>query len=182
MAQTSTVYTFQVQLSDVDRGVYEELSLPVARHPSESAEYMVTRVLAYALEFEEGITFTGGLSSGDDPAIWVRDLTGQLRTWIEVGTPDAARLHRASKAADRVVVYCHKDLEIYSRTLASEKVYAPDRVTIVEVPRALAAWLAERAERRTKLAISRTEGELYIDVGADSTTAMLGVHRWPGRG
>ena len=79
-------------------------------HPSESAEYLVTRLLAYCLELTEGIEFTAGLSNGDEPAIVVRDLTGRLLSWIEVGTPDADRLHRASKLVDRVAVYTHRDL------------------------------------------------------------------------
>src|SRR4051812_47354462 len=98
MALTATVHHFDVELSDVDRGVYESLSFKAARHPSETAEYLVTRVLAYCLEYTEGIAFSkGGLSEPDEPAVVVRDLTGALRAWIEVGSPDAARLHRASK-------------------------------------------------------------------------------------
>ena len=104
MALNSTVYHFDVQLSDVDRGVYEALSLRVARHPSETEEYLVTRVLAYALEYAEGIAFSKGLADPDEPAIVVRDLTGAVQVWIEIGAPDAERLHKASKASPRVVV------------------------------------------------------------------------------
>ena len=100
---TATIYTFEIRLADVDRGVYETLALRVARHPSETAEYLVTRVLAYCLEFAEGIAFTQGLADPDEPAIAVRDLTGALRVWIDIGAPDAARLHRASKAARAAV-------------------------------------------------------------------------------
>ena len=95
MAIGATIHTFAVQLADVDRGVYDDLTLRVARHPSETDAYMLTRVLAYCLEFEEGIAFsTGGLSDPDEPALSVRDLTGALRSWIEIGAPDAARPHR----------------------------------------------------------------------------------------
>ena len=105
MALTATVFTFDVQLADVDRGVYEQLALKAACHPSETEEYLLARVLAYCLEYTEGIAFSkGGLSDPDEPAITVRDLTGALRAWIEIGAPDAARLHRASKAAPRVAV------------------------------------------------------------------------------
>ena len=81
----------------------------MARDPSESEEHLVARVLAYALEFTEGIAFSRGLSEPEEPTIAVRDLTGALRAWIEVGTPEAARLHKAGKAAPRVAVYTHKD-------------------------------------------------------------------------
>src|SRR4051812_2041356 len=99
MALTATVYNFDVQLSDVDRNVYETLALRVARHPSETEEYLVTRVLAYCLEYTEGITFSKGLAEPDEPAVVVRDLTGALRVWVEVGAPTADRLHKASKAS-----------------------------------------------------------------------------------
>lgn len=181
MALTSTLYTFDLTLSDVDRGVYEAVTVPVARHPSEALPYLVTRVLAFALEYQEGIAFTGGLSNGDEPALWVRDLTGQLRAWIEVGTPDATRLHRASKATDRVAVWCHKGVEVYLKTLSAERVHAPDKVTIIEVPHDLVAWLAERVDRRTELTLSHTEGEVFVTVNGASTSAMLVRHPWPGR-
>ena len=90
MALTSTLYNFDIDLADSDRGVYETLALRVARHPSESEDYLVARVLAYAMEYTEGIEFSsGGLSSPDDPALVVRDLTGTVRSWIEIGTPNA---------------------------------------------------------------------------------------------
>jgi uncharacterized protein YaeQ len=99
VALTAMMYTFDVQLMDVDRGVYETLDLRVAQHPSETDEYMVTRVLAYCLEYTEGIGFSKGIADPDEPAITVRDLTGAVRVWIDIGAPDAVRLHKASKAA-----------------------------------------------------------------------------------
>jgi uncharacterized protein YaeQ len=124
MATGATVYNFDIDLADADRNVYESLALRVARHPSESEEYLLTRVLAYALEFEEGIAFsTGGLSDPDDPALTVRDLTGALRSWIEIGSPDAARLHKASKASPRVAVYTRKDSERWAQRLAGERIH-----------------------------------------------------------
>ncbi len=91
--------------------MYEALEFRVARHPSETAEYLLTRVLAYCLEYGEGLAFsTGGLSNPDAPALAIRDLTGRLQSWIEVGLPEPARLHRAAKAAPRVAVYAYRDL------------------------------------------------------------------------
>src|SRR5687768_11035084 len=110
MALGATVYNLDIDLADSDRGVYETLALRVARHPSESDEYLIARVLAYCVEYAEGIEFSrGGLSDPDEPPIAVRDLTGALRAWIDVGTPDAARLHKASKLCPRVAVYTQKD-------------------------------------------------------------------------
>src|SRR5262245_29631739 len=121
MALQATVYNFDIDLADSDRAVYESLALRVARHPSESAEYLIARVLADLLEFTEGIAFSRGISDPDEPAIAVRNLTGAIETWIDVGTPDAARLHKASKGAARVVVYTHKDPRQFLNRLAGEK-------------------------------------------------------------
>lgn len=179
MALGSTVFAFEIELSDVDRGVYESVSLKAACHPSESPEYLVARVLAYVLEYEEGIAFSQGLGSADQPAVWVRDLTGRQLAWIEVGTPDAERLHKASKATDRVAVYCHKDLPQYLRQLAGKHVFGSDRIAIFEVPRPLVGWLAQRVDRRTAWSLSRTEGELFVACGDDTTTAEIVRHPWP---
>src|SRR5580692_306737 len=101
MALTATMHHVEVELSDVDRGVYESLDLRIARHPSESGRYLVTRLLAYCLSYEEGIAFSkGGLSSADEPPIAIRDATDTLLAWIDVGSPSAERLHKAAKAAN----------------------------------------------------------------------------------
>ena len=94
MALTATIYNFDIDLSDSDRGVYETVALRVAQHPSESNEYLIARVLAYLLEYAEGIVFSRGVSEPEEPMISVRDLTGKISSWIEIGTPDSARLHR----------------------------------------------------------------------------------------
>lgn len=180
MALPSTVFIFDLSLSDVDRGVYEERSLKVARHPSESELFLLTRVLAYALELEDGLVFTQGLSVAEEPALWTRDLTGRLLAWIEVGTPDAARLHKASKACDRVVVYCHKDVDIYLRNLSGQKIHAPERVSVVALDRRFLEALAAKIERRTPLAISVTEGVLYVDAGGESFSTTPTRHSPPG--
>src|SRR3954469_19332521 len=111
MALTATIYHLEVALSDVDRGVYESLDLRLARHPSETMRYMLTRTLAYCLSYEDGIAFSkGGISAADEPPIAVRDPTGILLAWIDVGSPSAERLHKASKAARRVALFTHVDL------------------------------------------------------------------------
>ena len=162
---TATVYTFEVQLSDVDRGVYETLVLRAARQPSETAEYLLTRVLAYCLEYREGLTFTAGLAEPDAPALAVRDLTGALQTWIDIGAPDAARLHKASKAASRVVVYTHKDPAPLLRQLTEARIHRAEALEIYAVDRALLAALSERLERRMVLALAVTDRHLFVTLG-----------------
>ncbi|HLA70480.1 MAG TPA: YaeQ family protein, partial [Steroidobacteraceae bacterium] len=109
MALGATIYTFDIDLADSDRAVYQSLNLRVAQHPSETPDYLLTRVLAYCLVYAEGIAFSKGLSDPDQPAISVCDLTGALQVWVDIGLPEPERLHRASKAAPRVAVYTHKD-------------------------------------------------------------------------
>ena len=165
MALTATIYNFDVELADSDRHVYESLSLRVARHPSESEEYLVARLLAYLLEYEEGIEFSRGVSDPEEPTISVRDLTGRIRTWIEIGTPDAARLHRASKAADRVAVYTHKDPGNFRRQLAGEKIHRADALELYAIDRGVIASLVPRLERRVSFSLSVTDRELYLSIG-----------------
>jgi uncharacterized protein YaeQ len=176
MALSSTVYNFDIDLSDSDRSVYESLSLRVARHPSESEEFLVARVLAYSLEYTEGIEFSHGLCDPDDPAIAVRDLTGALRVWIDVGAPDADRLHKASKLAPRVAVYTHKDVAQFLRNLAGARIHRVDAVEIYAIDRPFIALVAARLERRMAFSLSIHERELYLSIGADTVSGAVVRH------
>jgi uncharacterized protein YaeQ len=169
----ATIYNFDIELADSDRQVYESLALRVARHPSESEEYLVTRVLAYALEFTEGIAFSHGLSEPDEPAISVRDMTGAIRSWIDVGTPDAARLHKASKAAPRVAVYTHKDPTQFLRNLAGERIHRAEALEVYAIDRGIISALAARLERRMSFSLSINEGELYLSIGDATLTGVV---------
>ena len=130
MALNATIHSLTIDLADIDRGVYEKLDLRVARQPSETAEFMLTRILAYCLEYVEGICFTEGVAAGDEPAVCVRDLTGRLTAWIEVGMPDAERLHRGSKLAGRAAVYTHRDPAQLLRQFAGKKIHKADEIPI----------------------------------------------------
>lgn len=180
MALTSTIYTFDIQLADMDRGVYETLDVRAAQHPSETAESLVTRVLAYCCEYTEGIGFSKGISMPDDPAIFVRDLTGRLRVWIDVGAPDAARMHRASKAADRVAVYTHKDPKQVLAVWAGERIHKAAAIDLFSVDRAMLASLVARLERRMAFSLTITERHLYVAIGDDVIDGVLTRHEVAG--
>ncbi len=173
MALTATVYNFDVQLSNVDRGVYETFSIRAAQQPSETAEYLATRVLAYCLEYAEGITFTKGIAEPELPAIVVRDLTGALKAWIEIGSPDAARLHKAAKASPRVAVYTHKDPMQLVRQLEGERIHRAGDIAIYGIDSSLIAEFVARLDRRTSFDLSVTEGHLYLTVGRETLEGVL---------
>ena len=162
MALTATIYNFDIDLADADRGVYETLALRVARHPSESEEYLVTRVLAYCLEYAEGIGFSSGLSDPDEPTVSVRDLTGAIQAWIEIGSPDAARLHKASKAAGRAVVYTHKDPVQLLKQLEGARVHRAADLEIYSLDRDFVAELAGKLERRMAMTISISDRHVLV--------------------
>ena len=174
MALPSTIYTLELALSDVDRGVYETLDLRVARHPSETMRYLLLRVLAYALSYEDGVTFSkGGLSSTDEPPVSVVDPTGRLVAWIDVGAPSAERLHKASKAADRVAIFTAADPAQLQRDAAAKGVHKAEEIPIFSVPAAFLDDLGQRVERRTRLELTRTGGQLYVTVGGATLDAEL---------
>ena len=173
MALTSTVYTFDITLSNVDRGVYESLALRVAMHPSESPEYFTARVFAYSLEYAEGIVFSKGVSDADEPTVAVRDLTGALRVWIEIGAPDAARLHKASKASPRVAVYTHRDPLQVQRQLAGEKIHRASDIPLYAIDRALISAFCERLQRRMTFTFSMTDGTIYLDLPGVSLSGTV---------
>ena len=177
MALTATIYNLDIDLSDADRGVYDTLALRVARHPSESEEFLVTRILAYALEFREGIAFSAGLSDPDEPAISIRDLTGTIQSWIDIGIPDAARLHKASKAAPRVAVYTHKDPGQLVARLSGERIHRAGELELYAVDRRLIRDLAARLDRRTAFGLSISGGDLYVSIGVDTLTGGVVRHR-----
>lgn len=179
MALTATIYNFAIELADVDRGVYESLALKVAQHPSETEERLVTRVLAYCLEYVDGIAFSRGISDPDEPAITVRDLTGTIMAWIEVGAPDAARLHKASKAAPRVAVYIEKVPAIYLRQLAGERIHRAESIAVNAIDRTVIDAIAGRLDRRMAFALSVTDGHLFVafpdGFSIDGTVERLGL-------
>ncbi|HEV7715764.1 MAG TPA: YaeQ family protein [Steroidobacteraceae bacterium] len=173
MALGATIHVFDIALADSDRGVYESLELRVARHPSEAADYLLTRVLAYCLEYGEGIAFSNGLSNPDEPAIAIRDLTGALQVWIDIGAPEASRLHRASKAAPRVAIYTHKDADQLVSRLVREKIHRVEALELYAVDREWLAVLAERLTRRMAFTLTVSEQHVYLSLGEETFSTVI---------
>jgi uncharacterized protein YaeQ len=173
MALGDTVHAFEIELANSDNGVYESVRLRIARHPSETPEHMLTRVLAYCLEYREGIALSDGLSEPDQPAIAVRDLTGALQAWIDVGTPEAMRLHRASKAAPRVAVYTHKDAAQLAARLGGERIHRMEELELYAIDSAWVSRLAGRLQRRTRFSLTVAEGHLYVSLGEETLSVAI---------
>jgi uncharacterized protein YaeQ len=162
MALSSTIYRIQIALSDVDRGVYEALDLRLARHPSENMRYLLTRTVAYCLLYEEGISFGKGLSEADDPALSVRDLRGDLRAWIDVGTPSPERLHRASKAAGRVVIFTQNDPEQLGKQARGKVIHRASEIEVYVLAPAFLDALDAVTDRNARWELVHTSGQLYV--------------------
>ena len=173
MALGATIYVFKIDLADSDRGVYQPLELRVARHPSETEDHLLTRVLAYCLEYTEGIAFSNGLFESDQPTIAVRDLTGALRVWIDVGAPEAARLHRAAKLAPRVAIYTNKDAVQLAARLGEERIHRVEAMELYAVNRDWLASLAARLTRRMEFTLTVAEGHLYLSLGEDTLAGVI---------
>jgi uncharacterized protein YaeQ len=180
MALGATIHSFSVQLADVDRGVYEDLALRVARHPSETEAFMMTRVFAYCLEYEEGVGFSEGISATDEPAVLVRDLTGRITAWIEVGAPDADRLHYGSKLADRTAVYTHRDPAKVMAAWAGKRIHRADDLRVYSFDPGFIDACVAALDRRNTMTLSRTEGVLYAELNGTTLTTAVHEHRLAG--
>jgi uncharacterized protein YaeQ len=178
MALGATIYNLDTDLADVDRGVYRTFGLRLARHPSETLEFMLTRFLAYCLEYTEGIEFTGGVAAGDEPAILVRDLTGRITAWIEVGMPNAERLHRGSKRAGRAAVYTHRNIDLVLAELGGRSIHNAIDIPVYAFGRGFVESIAAVVQRRTAVTVSITERQLYLDVDGRSFTTTVTEHRF----
>lgn len=163
------MHRFGIELAHSDRGVYETLDLRVARHPSESAAFLVVRVLAYCIEYQQGIEFSkGGVSSVDEPAISIHDLTGERQAWIEVGAPSAERLHRASKATARVALYTDRRLDMLRAALAGARIHRAEHILVTAFPPVFLRELEARLDRTLRWSVSIGDGHLYV---TDATVA-----------
>ena len=126
---------------------------------------------------EEGIALTEGVAAGDEPAVIVRDLTGRVTAWIEVGMPDASRVHRGRKLAGRAAVYTHRDIRQVLGQLDGGRVHRADDVPVFTFDGGFIEHLAEHIERRTSLSLSITERQIFANVGPHTLTTIIETHR-----
>ncbi|GFE58203.1 YaeQ family protein [Geobacter sp. AOG1] len=173
MALPSTIYRANIQLSDIDRGIYESLPFTVARHPSETEERLVARLLAYALFFEPDLTFTKGISAGDEPDLWLKGPDGRVRLWIEVGLPEPQRLIKASRHSERAaLVAVGKSLPTWEQQHLSQLEGIPN-VMVIRIDQTFITRLVSRLERSISWSITITEGTLYLAVADETLETSL---------
>ncbi len=167
MAQNAAIHRFEISLADGDRGVYADLDLRVARHPSESGVFLAARILAYNLEYADGIQFSkGGVSDVDEPALSIFDLRGDRQAWIEVGAPSAARLHRASKATPRVALYTDRRIDILRTSVAGERIHRSEHLLVTAFARDFLRGIEGTLERNNRWSVSIADGHLYLTLPA----------------
>lgn len=178
MALRATIFKLELHVADMDRGYYNSHTLTLARHPSETDERMMLRVLAYALHADEGLAFTRGLSTTEEPALWQKDLTGAILNWIELGHPDERRLMQASGKSDKVVVFCYGGhaSQVWWQGVQSAVARAPNLTVLAVSPAAVQA-LARFAQRSMDLHVTIEEGAALVSSADDSIAVDIEVWR-----
>ena len=162
MALKATIYKADLQIADMDRHVYGGHALTIARHPSETDERMMVRVLAYALYAQDGIAFTKGLFDVDEPEVWVKSLADEITLWIDLGQPDEARIRRACGRAGQVVVLCYSSsCDVWWKQIAG-KLTRFSNLTVLKLPAETSQALAALAERSMRLQCMVQDGDIWI--------------------
>ncbi|OZI19094.1 hypothetical protein CAL26_15675 [Bordetella genomosp. 9] len=173
MALRATIYKADLNIADNDRRYYGSHAVTVARHPSETDERMMVRMLAYALNADESLAFTKGLSETDEPDVWRKDLTGAIELWIEVGQPDERRILKACGRAEQVLVYCYGGhaSQIWWDGIR-DRLSRARNLKVINLPAQQTQALGELAERTMSLDLNVQDGEVYVTAAAGSVVVV----------
>jgi uncharacterized protein YaeQ len=173
MALPSTIYRASIELSDLDRQVYQQLQVTVAKHPSETEQRMLARLLAYALCYEEELAFTKGVGSGDEPDLWAKGPDGRVRLWVEVGLPDPERLAKSCRHVERAALFAFGTGMTRWLPQHQQKLGQIQNLTVIGIDNDFLAKLAEKLERSINWSLTVTEGALYLTVAGESIESTL---------
>lgn len=177
MALKATIYKADLSIADMDRNYYHEHQLTIARHPSETDERVMIRVLAFALHADPALAFTKDLFDVDEPAMWLKDLTGAIDLWIEVGQPDEKRVLKAAGRSEKVVVYSYSATSsIWFKGLAN-KIDRARNVSVVNIPAETSARLEKMAQRSMQLQCTIQDGQVWLTDGAETVLVEREVLR-----
>ncbi|PKL75758.1 MAG: hypothetical protein CVV27_13740 [Candidatus Melainabacteria bacterium HGW-Melainabacteria-1] len=178
MALKSTIFKAELQISDMDRHYYASHALTIARHPSETDERMMLRLLAFALHANERLEFTRGLSTVEEPELWRKSLTGEVEVWIELGQPDERRIRKACSQAEQVLLLTYgRGAEIWWQKLKPD-VARFDKLSVLFVPPDACRALAELADRNMQLQVMLQEGQIWFSRG--DRTVEIAPEWWMG--
>jgi uncharacterized protein YaeQ len=178
MAVGVSLYRFKINLSDVDRNLYEQLDFRLAMHPSETHNFLISRMLAYVLNIQDGLVFSAaGLAEPDEPCLSMPDPRGGLGLWIEIGSPSARRLHKAAKAATKVKVYTYKNPAALVKEIVTEKVYNQERIEIFSLSLEFLERLGLALEKDNSWDVMHNEGSLTVNIGDISEAGELTRHQ-----
>ena len=180
MALKATIFKAELQIADMDRNYYHEHTLTIARHPSETDERMMVRVLAYALHASDGLSFGKGLGADDEPDLWQKDLTGAIELWIDVGQPDEKRIRRACGRARQVLVYSYggQGAAIWWDQIGG-KLDRTRNLTVISVPAAASQTLAKLARRNMRLNCTIQDELIWLADAEDRVQVELTRLRVP---
>ncbi len=174
MATKATIFKADLQIADMDRNYYQTHALTIARHPSETDERMMVRVLAFARHAHEALTFSKGLSTEDEPDLWRKDLTGDIELWIDLGQPDEKRIRKACGRARQVVIYTYSG---NSAEIWWNKIHATlerlKNLTVIDLPAATVQALARLAQRNMQLQCTIQDGQIWLADQNDSVQVEL---------
>lgn len=183
MSHGHTLYRFRLELSDIERSLYDTLDFRLSLHPSESLSYMLTRMIAYALNFQEGLNFSAkGLGDPDEPCLSCEDPRGGKSLWIEIGNPSARRLHKAAKSSKKVMVYTYKNPELLLEELEGEKIHREENIEIISIAPSFLDKLESKLERDNQWNLIRDQGALSIQMGEENFSGDLKVFSLGKRG
>ncbi len=174
MAQNATIYKADLQVSDLDRHYYHTHALTLARHPSETDERMMVRLLAFALHAHEALAFTKGLSTQDEPDLWQKDLTGATELWIEVGQPDEKRIRKACSRARQVVIYNYggRGADVWWQQNQAQ-LDRTRNLTVRNVPAIACEAMAALAQRTMRLQCTIQDGQVWLADGDRAVEVAL---------
>jgi uncharacterized protein YaeQ len=171
VALKSTIFKAELSISDMDRPYYGAHSLTIARHPSETDERMMVRLLAFALHADERLEFGKGISTDDEPALWRKDLTGAVEQWIEVGLPDERVLRKAAGRAREVIVYCYGGRGVDVWWAQNQKALSRlTRLSIFNLPAESTLALAKLVERGMDAQCTIQDGHIWFSAGDENLT------------
>ncbi|MES2129996.1 MAG: YaeQ family protein [Pseudomonadota bacterium] len=173
MALKATIYKAELNIADMDRNYYGQHILTMARHPSETDERMMIRLLAFAIHAHEQLTFTKGLFDVDEPDLWQKDLTGAIELWIEVGQPDDKRLMKACGRSERVVVYSYSATShIWYKQIAG-KLDRAKNLEVINVASEASEALQKLAKRNMQLQCTIQDGQIWMTDSVDTVLIEL---------